>query len=121
MEMHKIIESLKTKMSFKEHTSSGDIILVGSPNGFFYGMVKDIEPDSKKNWYQFHFTLFSLPPVSVSWILRVPQFTGEIFSMNEEDHFVIAVDLNVPDKDSPQTKDPKKTSKKQGLRLVKND
>jgi hypothetical protein len=91
MELHKLLETLKKKMPFKPHTSSGDIILVGMKEGVFYGVVQSIDKNVKKNWFNLNFKLLVIPPVDVTWILRTPQMNGEIFFMDEEEHFVIAL------------------------------
>ena len=40
------------------------------------------------------FKLLILPPVELSWKLRIPQMSGELFTMNDEPHFVLPVDLH---------------------------
>lgn len=94
MDLRDILETLKKQMRFKSTTSPGDIILVGMKTGLVYGVVQSIEQNVKKNWYNFNCKLLSIPAVDISWILRVPQMTGEIFTINDEEHFIIAVDTN---------------------------
>jgi hypothetical protein len=55
--------------------------------------VSDITPDRKKNWFTVRFTILVLPPAELSWTLRQPQMCGEIFTINGEQHFMVAVKL----------------------------
>jgi hypothetical protein len=93
MDISKVLQTVRSYMQVKPATAPGDIVLVGMPSGVFYGMVESIAPDGKKNWYQVKFKLLILPPVEVTWILRVPQMSGDIFTINGEEHFMVAVDI----------------------------
>lgn len=93
MDLAKVLQAVRGYMQIKPETSPGDIILAGMPSGIFYGLVDDIVPDRKKNWYQLKFKLLMLPPVELVWKLRIPQMSGELFTINGEQHFVVAVDL----------------------------
>jgi hypothetical protein len=93
MDIPKALQTLRGYMHIKPTTAPNDLILVGMPSGVFYGIVASIEPDSKKNWYQLKFKLLILPPVEITWILRIPQTCGDIFTINGEEHFVVAVDV----------------------------
>ena len=115
MELQKLLDSLKKKMNFKSGTAPGDIILVGMQSGLFYGLVQSIDRNIKKNWYDFSFTLLGIPPVDLTWILRIPQFNGEVFTINDEEHFIIAVDTG-----SGKSKSSKKKTHAPRLVLVKN-
>ncbi len=99
MTLDKKLKDIKKYISLKDTTYIGDIILVGTPEGIYYATVRDIKPDIKKNWYIVRFTLLVLPPVELSWTLRDPQMCGEIFTINEEEHFMAAVKLE------PETKE----------------
>ncbi len=116
MELQKILDNLKNTLAFKSNTSPGDIILIGSQSGLFYGVVQDIEKNVKKNWYNLHFKLLVIPPTDVTWILRIPQMNGEIFTMDEKEHFVISVDVT-PKQKKPAEEKP--TVPK--LRLIKDE
>lgn len=94
MDVAKVLQAVRGYMHSKPVTAPGDIILVGMPSGIFYGLVETIEPDYKKNWYEMKFKLLILPPVELSWKLRIPQMSGELFTMNDEPHFVLPVDLH---------------------------
>ncbi|MBN2106626.1 MAG: hypothetical protein JW832_04310 [Deltaproteobacteria bacterium] len=93
MDIPKALQTLRSYMHVKPTTARGDLILVGMPSGVFYGLVESIEPDGKKNWYQLKFKLLILPPVEITWILRLPQMSGDIFTINGAEHFVVAVDV----------------------------
>ena len=97
MELDKTLSDIKKYISLKNTTQSGDIVIVGTPGGIFYGVVRDIGPDIKKNWYSVQLTLLVLPPVDLSWKLREPQMTGEIFTIEGREHFMAAVDFTSPE------------------------
>lgn len=92
MHMQEVLATLRSRMKFKSGTKPGDLILIGMQPGLFYGMVQSIIPNVKRDWFDFSFKLLLVPPVDVTWALRIPQMTGEIFTLNGEEHFVIAVD-----------------------------
>ncbi len=120
MDLQKALDELKKHITFKENTAPGDVILVGMPTGIFYGIVQDIEQNIKKNWYNISFKLLILPPVDVTWILRIPQMNGEVFTMDEKEHFVISVDVSpseLPDEQDDQP--PRQESPR--LTLIKNN
>ncbi len=120
MQLSETIIHLKKHMSFKSGTSPGDTVLIGMPNGLFFGYVQDIEQDTKKNWFRFHFKLLIIPPVDITWILREPQMNGEIFTMDEKEHLVVAVDTSrtpEPEQEPSTTED---TGKPPRLTIVKN-
>jgi len=93
MDISKVLQTVRSYMQVKPTTAPGDIVLVGMPSGVFYGMVDSIEPDGKKNWYQVKFKLLILPPVEITWILRIPQMSGDMFTINGAEHFLVAVDV----------------------------
>lgn len=121
MEMSNILATLRTHMPFKPDTREGDIILVGMPTGLFYGIVQAIEPNIKKNWYNLSFKLLVVPPVDITWILRVPQMNGEIFTINGQEHFVIALDTRPGEKRPGEEQPPKPHRPVRRLTLVKQD
>ncbi len=84
------LAEIKRHISLKKDTNTGDIVLVGSPGGFFYALVRDIRPDNKKNWYEVSLTALVLPPVEFTWKLRYPQMCGELFTINGADHCMAA-------------------------------
>lgn len=117
MDQHDILDNLKKHIKFKDRTSPGDIILVGMPSGLFYGLVHEIDSNVKKNWYNVSFKLLTIPPLDITWILRQPQMEGEIFTINNEEHFMISVDITAPDKHhQPQPKE-----KVSHLKLIKKE
>jgi len=93
MDVAKVLQAVRGYMHIKPATAPGDIILVGMPSGVFYGLVDSIEPDHKKNWYEMKFKLLILPPLELSWKLRIPQMSGELFTINSEQHFVLPIDM----------------------------
>ena len=119
MNMQTILATLKTHMQFKPETNSGDIVLVGMPTGLFYGVVQSIEPNIKKNWYNIRFKLLVVPPVDMTWILRVPQMTGEVFTINGQEHFMIAIDISPSEKSEEER--PEKKHRRGRLTLIKNN
>lgn len=123
MELDKILHTLKDHMRFKPVTEPDDIVLVGMPSGLFYGVVQSMERNIKKDWYNLSFKLLVIPPADITWILRVPQMSGELFTINGENHFVIAVDTGrigqTTEDTKPKVEQPK--SKGRRLSLVKQD
>jgi len=98
MPLIQIFNELKKTIPFKETTAEGDIILVGMKQGLSYGVILEINPNVKREWWDVQFKLLVIPPVNLTWILRTPQMCGEIFTMNSEEHFMIAVEMGIPPK-----------------------
>jgi hypothetical protein len=121
MELQTILQTLREHVPFKKETLPGDIILVGMPSGLFYGVVQSIEPNIKKNWYNLNYKLLVVPPVDTTWILRVPQMTGEFFTINGENHFVIAVDISCAQKKAAEQQTETQRPEPRRLTLVKNE
>ena len=121
MELQTILQTLREHVPFKTTTGAGDIILVGMPSGLFYGVVQSIEPNIKKNWYNLNFKLLVVPPADMTWILRIPQMTGEIFTINGENHFVIAVDVACAQKPAEEQQPATKRPEPRRLTLIKNE
>ena len=119
--MEKLVADLQKILPFKETTEVGDIVLLVAkePQMLLYALVTDIERDSsrKDEWWHVRMQILSVPPQSVTWTLRLEQFTGrEIFTMGGEQRFVQAVHLDTARVDSPT---PQSLNTKNGLRLVK--
>ena len=115
MALEEVLMELRKKIAFKENMAAGDIILVGMKPGLFYGVVLDISPDVKKNWWDVKFKLLVIPPADITWILRTPQMNGEIFTIGGEEHFMISVDTG------QQHLPAKKTGLRPKLSIVKQD
>ena len=98
MPLIQILNELNKTIPFKETTAEGDIILVGMKQGLSYGVILEISPNVKREWWDVQFKLLVIPPVNLTWILRTPQMSGEIFTMNSEEHFMIAVEMGIPPK-----------------------
>ena len=122
MKLDEVLQNLKKSMTFKDDTNIGDIILLGMKSGLFFGVVQEIENNVKKGWWDVSFKLLVMPPIDVSWTLRTPQMTGEIFTMDNEEQFIIAIDTKRVQKRSQKKRTAtKKPIKKGKLTLVKSD
>lgn len=93
MPFEEALEEIKKHISFKEDTFVGDIVLVGTPAGVAYAFIHTITQDIKKNWYNVTFSLLVMPPLELTWTLRQEQMSGEIFTINGEEHFMVAVNF----------------------------
>ena len=95
MPLEELLAELRNKITFKEKTAVGDVVLVGMKPGLFYGVALEIKPDVKKDWWNISFKLLVIPPVDITWILRTPQMNGELFTIGGEEHFMIAIDMGL--------------------------
>jgi hypothetical protein len=123
MHMQEVLATLRSRMKFKSGTKPGDLILIGMQPGIFYGIVQSIIPNVKRDWFDFSFKLLLVPPVDVTWVLRIPQMTGEIFTMNGKEHFIVAVDAAACQQSLAMKKSRSNRSNKMtqpALRLVKH-
>ncbi len=60
----------------------GDLVLIhyqGQPA--IFARIEAIEPDIKKDWFQVTLLLLTVPPHSVTWILRGEYINGTEFTM----------------------------------------
>ena len=122
MKLDEVLENLKKNIKFKDDTNVGDTILIGMKSGLFFGVVQEIESNVKKGWWDVSFKLLVMPPIDVTWTLRTPQMTGEIFTMDNEEQFVIAIDTKRTKKRSQKKRPPKEKPIKKGkLTLIKNE
>ena len=127
--MEQLVAELKKNMPFKETTVPGDVVLVAAkePQMLVYAVVGDIVRDEsrKEEWWHVTLHILTMPPQTVTWTLRKPQFTGqELFTMGGEGRFIKAMQLSDTPLISPAGDDlPRKTEisrqKKPGLRIVK--
>jgi hypothetical protein len=115
MTLEEMLAELRKKITFKESTAAGDVVLVGMKPGLFYGVVLDIKPNVKKEWWDVSFKLLVMPPVDITWILRTPQMNGELFTIGGEEHFMIAIDMGL------QKPPLKKRGTRPVLSIVKQD
>lgn len=115
MPLEELLAELKNNIMCKEKTVVGDVVLVGMKPGLFYGVVLDIKPDIKKDWWNVNFKLLVVPPADITWILRTPQMNGEIFTIGGEEHFMIALDMGL------QRQTVKKPGARSVLSIVKQD
>jgi hypothetical protein len=114
MDVAKVLQAVRGYMHTKPAAAPGDVILVGMPSGVFYGLVDGIEPDHKKNWFEMKFKLLILPPVELSWKLRIPQMSGELFTINGEQHFVLPINLRsavIPDENTDTHEEPARNAR----------
>ena len=115
MALNKLLSDLKKIVACKKTTAVGDVVIAGMNNGVVYGIVQDIKPNIKRDWWDIRFTALVIPPVDITWILRMPQMTGELFTIHGEDHFLFAVDISPAD----QSRMP--SGSKPGLSIVKKE
>lgn len=63
-------------------TGEGDIVLIYfKDKPTLYARIEFIESDFKKDWYQVTLQLLSVPPQTVTWILREEYIAGAPFTM----------------------------------------
>ena len=127
--MEQLVAELKKRMPFKESTSVGDIVLIAAkePQMLVYAVVGGIVRDdsrAKAEWWHVTLHILTMPPQTVTWILRTPQLTGqEIFTMGGEGRFIKAVHLgdhaSVPPPADPPKPNENGKGKKTSLRIVK--
>ena len=88
----------------------GDLVLVYfQDKPVFYARIEAVMPDVKKNWYQVTLMLLTVPPQSVTWILREEYINGAGFTMGgnsvrlEEVKRILSSDKDMKDKDDNQS------------------
>lgn len=121
--MEKIIRDLKKMLKFKDRTNVGDIVLVVAkdPQMLAYALVTEITRDESKRdeWWFVTLQFLTIPLQKTTWILRTEQLTGqEIFTMDDKDRFVKAIDFELDKKPRPTGHDPHKKTKPT-LRVIK--
>lgn len=122
MKLAEVLDNLKKNIKFKDDTNIGDTILIGMKSGLFFGIVQEIENNLKKGWWDVSFKLLVMPPIDVTWTLRTSQMTGEIFTMDSEEQFVIAIDTQRTKKYAQKIRTSKEKPIKKGkLTLIKNE
>jgi hypothetical protein len=63
-------------------TREGDLVLIHyQKQPALFARVEAIEPDVKKDWFQVTLLLLSIPPHTVTWILREEYINGAEFTM----------------------------------------
>ena len=123
--MDTLAAELKKIMPFKAETGKGDLVLIAAkePQMLLYALVGDIVRDQtrKEEWWQVTLHMLTVPPQTVVWTLREPQFTGrETFTMGGEGRFIQAVRLGQPPGPVPSIGQPKEGGgPRSPLRLVK--
>lgn len=99
--LQKFVAELRKVVCFKNTTCSGDLVLIAAdnPRMLVYALVESIDPDPgrKGTWWNVQMHLLTVPPQTIVWTLREPQFTGqEIFTMGGEERFMQAVQFDDP-------------------------
>ncbi len=93
--MQTMVKELEQHLRFKDTTEIGDIVVVAAkePQMLLYAHVTDIEADTtrKDEWWNVHLSVLSIPVQEMTWTLRTPQMTGEIFTMGGEELLVKAI------------------------------
>lgn len=60
----------------------GDVVLVYyQDKPALYARIEAIAPDTKKDWYQVRLLLLTIPPKTVTWLLREEYINGASFTM----------------------------------------
>lgn len=126
--MEQLVAELRKLLSLKKTTVSGDVVIIAAknPQMLVYAWVGTLERDQtrKAEWWHVTLHLLTIPPQTVIWTLRTPQFTGqEIFTMGGEGRFIQAVrfaDLPAASPTKPPgTGGEEKKKHASGLRIVK--
>ena len=127
--MEKLVIELKKALPFKETTTTGDVVVIAAkePQMLVYAVVGEITRDAtrKEEWWHVTLHILTMPPQTVVWTLRTPQFTGqEIFTMGGEGRFVKAIALGQEPPVQPPAPKPVAPAgggqeKKVALRVVK--
>ena len=122
--MEKLAAELKQIMPFKDETVTGDLVLIAAkePRMLVYAQVGDIVRDQtrKEEWWHVTLHILTVPPQTVVWTLREPQFTGkEPFTMGGEGRFIKAVRLAAPAAPAPVEGPGRGGDAKSPLRIVK--
>ena len=122
--MEKLAIELKQIMPFKDETVTGDLVLIAAkePRMLVYAQVGDIVRDQtrKEEWWHVTLHILTVPPQTVVWTLREPQFTGkEPFTMGGEGRFIKAVRLAAPAAPAPVEGPGRGGDAKSPLRIVK--
>lgn len=94
--MEQLVAELKKILPLKDTTVPGDLVIIAAkkPQMLLYALVGEIDRDQSRREEWWHVTLHMLliPPQTVVWTLRTPQFTGrETFTMGGEGRFIQAV------------------------------
>ncbi len=122
--MEKLAAELKQIMPFKDETVTGDLVLIAAkePRMLVYAQVGDIVRDQtrKEEWWHVTLHILTVPPQTVVWTLREPQFTGrEPFTRGGEGRFIKAVHLAAPAAPPPVEAPNRDKGNKSPLRIVK--
>jgi hypothetical protein len=66
----------------RDGNQEGEVVLIHYQNKpMAYARIEAIEPDLKKDWYQVTLLFLTIPPQTVTWILREAYIDGEPFTM----------------------------------------
>ena len=77
----------------------GDLVLLHYQNQpALFARIEGIVPDAKKDWYQVTLLLLTVPPHSVTWILREEYINGAEFTMGGVPMKLAPVPMTAPGK-----------------------
>lgn len=83
--------------------SEGEVVLIYYQDlPVVYGRIDTIRPDAKRDWYQIHVTLLTIPVQYVTWILREAYIDGAAFTMGGVPMRLEAVSPDPPPKDDAE-------------------
>jgi len=75
----------------------------------FYARIDDINPDTKKGWYQVELHILTLPPQTLIWILEEAHIQGEEFTMGGRPMKLVAIPPKAPPQ--PESRGPEDRGK----------
>jgi len=98
----------------------GDLVLVYfQDKPVFYARIEALMPDVKKNWYQVTLMLLTIPPQSVTWILREEYINGASFTMGGNSVRLEGIKRILPlDKEKDDKQNGKEKTKEHGSAKV---
>jgi len=90
-------------------TTINDLVLISvEDKPMAFARVEDIQPDTKRGWFQIKFLILQIPPTVVTWILRDVYINGVEYTMGGQKMRIEKV--VVPETTQQATEDPSKDS-----------
>ncbi|UCF73540.1 MAG: hypothetical protein JSW35_03550 [Deltaproteobacteria bacterium] len=99
----------------------GDVVLVYyREEPAFFARIDSIEPDTKKHWFRVQLLILTIPPRTVTWILREEYIDGVPFTMEGHAARIEAVNPLPIASDSEDTKREamKRAPSKDGKKII---
>ncbi|MFB0520717.1 MAG: hypothetical protein ACETWD_04730 [Desulfatiglandales bacterium] len=99
----------------------GDVVLVYyREEPAFFARIDSIEPDTKKDWFRVQLLILTIPPRTVTWILREEYIDGVPFTMEGSPARIEAVNPLPIASDSEDTKREaiKRAPSKDGKKII---